>query len=301
MAKKKYRKKINFDVYNAENDEDEKLIRRRGGGGGELGRTMDKVDSVEFSTEKIDSEDDEDITEDDAFNSSDEERFGLFFSDSVQKKKSTELNLNEDSNSEEDIDEDEMIDISELLNDAKPDEPGESIQKSSLISQPSEFSTDHHSDSDLNSSSSEDYESKDLSSILRSESVSSKRKRINERTEVCEESEFKVGLHGDKKRIQLQDLVNSIETESNFPNLKSQLSMLNKKHASAISKPLAPNMQSKLNRKAAKVETEKSVSKWTQLVKKNREGETLELSYREQDPVNLSSGALIGKFEVNWN
>jgi U3 small nucleolar RNA-associated protein 14 len=289
---KKRSKKIKLDVYTADDGdlEADKLMRRRGGGGGLLGRTMDTQETVDYIKETIDPSDDEEITEDDAFDDSDEDKFGLFFTQSKKKKsKTNELDLNEQDESmasESDVDGDEYVDLSEMLKD-------ESENETMLIPEQSDSELDLGG-SDLSEDT--DVEVGDLSSVLKVKGEK-KRKRVQERTEAYEESEFKVGKDSIRKKLVLTDLVNPVGEETNFAALKSQLEVLEKTQAGAINAPLAPRMQDRLNRQAAKIETEKSISKWTQKVKKNRESDELIVPYNEPASVNLSSGALVGKFE----
>ena len=147
---------------------------------------------------------------------------------------------------------------------------------------------------------SEDGANLDLSSIVDNlqSSKSKKRKRLEERTEAFEESEFMpISNHTNShKKIALNDLVDVIQQENTFGELKRQLGTLEKVKTTSV--PLAPRLQDKLDRIAAKEETDKSVSKWIPIVKKNREAESLSFPMNEPPVVNLSSGSLVGKFEV---
>ncbi len=91
-------KKINvYNVYNAAGDNEEmseRLLRRRGGGGSS--RNYDEFaveeagDKLDFVTENIQKDHDEEITEDDAFDDDDEEKYGLFFTKSDDKLKKSQ-------------------------------------------------------------------------------------------------------------------------------------------------------------------------------------------------------------------
>ena len=78
---RKRTKKINFDVYNAGDEEElaERLLKRRGGGGSQRNYDEFVEDENDFQTENIDRENDEEITEDEAFDEDDEDKFGMFF------------------------------------------------------------------------------------------------------------------------------------------------------------------------------------------------------------------------------
>ncbi|KAJ1964361.1 hypothetical protein GGI12_001474 [Dipsacomyces acuminosporus] len=143
-----------LDVFDAEDDIDkaENLVKRR---------HLERVDVRDYEVDTIDSEDDEEIDSDDAFDASDEERFGSYklgssassskptsagpSSGSSMKKskvsskgKTVQFNLDEDEDDEdddllnsgsdaegEDYDEDDdedMVDLSEMLDASESDE-----------------------------------------------------------------------------------------------------------------------------------------------------------------------------------
>ena len=93
-------KKINvYNVYNAAGDNEEvaeKLLRRRGGGGSSRNYDdfAEEDGKVDYATENISKDDDEEITEDDAFDDEDEDKYGLFFtSKSFNDKESKKLKV----------------------------------------------------------------------------------------------------------------------------------------------------------------------------------------------------------------
>jgi U3 small nucleolar RNA-associated protein 14 len=280
---KKSRKKFNFDVYDANDNEDDsrKLLARRGGGGGAVGRTLDHIDVVDMDVQ-IDKEDDEEITEDDAFDDEDEEKYGLFFTNKDE----------ENQDSSEDEEDGEYMNLSDLL-----DKKEEKVEKkkdsvSYLIPVP-ESESEEELDEDF---SDEEEETKDLSNILKV--GDKKRKRIAERTEAVEESEFKVltGGNGNKK-IALSDLFNEVSEENQFQDLKKQMGTLEDTHSKPLDVPLAPRMQDRINRQAAKEETNKSVAKWIPLVKANREADVLQLPVAESNPHTVTSKAIAATFQ----
>ena len=289
MAKiAKQRKKINLlDVFRTgKEDQSEKLMRRRGGGGAVDGKNFDKFENLEFKTDEIDAEDDEEITEDDAFDDEDDEKYGLFFAKSKVEQSESELSG----------DEGDYVDLSEMLEPAplgtqKSDSVSfliPDVQESEMDSEEMEYLSDEASDSDKG----------DLGGILdNSNFPSSKNIKMSDR---LSETDFmsKSAKSGPKRKIAFGDLMEPVVDDTSFGNVKKQLSLLESSNAKAVSVPLAPRMQEKLDRKAAKEQTEKSVSQWVPIVKKNREADTLSFPMNVPPAVNLSSGALIGKFEV---
>jgi U3 small nucleolar RNA-associated protein 14 len=292
----KRKKKLNFDVYKADDAEEQasKLERRRGGGGGGAGNNYDQVGSIHFESDKIiDSEDDDEITEEDAFNEEDEEKFGLFF-------KSEEVQVSEEDEFLSDAH--HFLDLSEMLaQEEESEEAKVPAQKkiAFLIPSEGEASSSERDGEDFEFSESEEEKEVDLTSIvdgLGPEQLK-KRKRIAERTETFEESEFQSnGIQ--RKKLGLNDLMGAVADETSFGDLKRQLGVLSQSDVKTVSAPLAPRLQNRVNRSAAREETEKNVSKWIPIVKKNREAETLSFPMNEAPVVNLSSGALVGKFEV---
>ncbi|KAJ2723401.1 hypothetical protein GGI07_002676 [Coemansia sp. Benny D115] len=106
------------DVFNAE-DPTTDILRRR---------NLERVDVRDYEVENIDSEDDEDIDSDDAFDEADAERFGGYKfggSSGAQKHRGDDDDDDEDLDEEEyldDMDDDEdLVDLSEML-DAESDE-----------------------------------------------------------------------------------------------------------------------------------------------------------------------------------
>lgn len=233
------------------------------------------------------------------------------------------MTLSEDSDSSgesEDIDDEEdgdYLDLSQLLDSSSSDPKQHTsvaaLQKKKeneklkfLIPQKEESEVEDAEQNSLSDEESDDDERDtsniDLTSIIDSlqqqQSKAKKRKRLEERTESFRESEFMPASSSglSRKKVVLDDLVGAIDQENTFGELKRQLGTLDK--VQTVSVPLAPRIQEKLDRAAAKEETDKSVSKWIPIVKKNREAETLSFPMNQPPVVNLTSGALVGKFEV---
>ena len=275
---KKKTKKVKLDVYN-ENvnvSQELKYLKRRGGGGGLIGRTMDDMEVVEMGTEQINPSDDEELSDDEQ---------DIDDGDITIKKP---LNLMEDENMT-DLDENDYIDLSDLLAEKSAFIPLNNTTKSakSAIIDEQGFSSEGSSDQ-------EEMDQSTLNSILKvGNEKGGKRKRMNERTEPMQETEFKA-TSGSKK-VNLGDLVGAIGDEKNFANLKTHLSILEKNESVTV--PLAPRLQAQVDRIPARIETEKSVSKFTPLVRKERESDSLRFNDSNPLKFNLSSNALVGKYQ----
>lgn len=204
----------------------------------------------------------------------------------------------------------DYVDLSQLLDTSSEatlsNKTGSGSEKISFLinekdddaSDDNSISAESWSDDDDDDASQVDQDLTDVLQNFPSSTPHSKRKRLSERTETFQESEFMAPsqIAEGKKKVKLNDLANVINEESSFGELKRQLKSLEKN--TAVTAPLAPRIQDRLERKAAKAETETSVSKWVPIVKKNREADTLIFPMNEPLVENLSSGALVGKFEV---
>lgn len=292
----KFKKFSKLDVYE-DIDQDnraQKLEKRRGGGGGEVGRTMDSFESLDFQVEK--NEDDSEIDEDEAFNEEDEKKYGAYF----EKKLSDEES--------EDIDEEdgEYVDLSSMLDAPKPS-ASVSLLPLALESeeeQDSDLEAVMEDESDVECSDNENESTKEhpnldsLIAELDNATQSKKRKVITEVNEFVEESEFGLaGKTNNTKKIGLEDLIAPVDLQSNFGNLKKQLSKLNSNESTAtIGAPLPIRSQERISRTVAYEESKKSIAKWIPLVKKNREADHLQFPMDEPAPQNLTSGSLVQKF-----
>lgn len=107
-----------------------------------------------------------------------------------------------------------------------------------------------------------------------------KKKRLSERTEAYDESEYSMSAHaqsshGAKKKLDIADMMDALDDESGFGALKKNLRELEgsgkSKVKETLAAPLPKRIQDRLNRQAAYKEAKKEVGKWQPLVKQNRE------------------------------
>ncbi|KAI9285465.1 small-subunit processome [Umbelopsis sp. AD052] len=314
------------NVFEAD-DEEQNLARR--------GHDFDDVDNYEYNVDNIDDEDDEDIDSDDAFNESDEERFENFkFAGSHDKKLSSkargsksalladddELEEEEASESEDDEEEDdgeEFMDLSEMLGagDSEEKTTKNAAFETLLPGSDSEDEADELKDF---SEDEEEEASGDMISFVSSlptkkrknagEDGRSKRsKKLAERTEAYDENEFSMPAHsasvsGAKKKLDLADLMGTLDDDTGFGGLKKNLEALEgsgkSKIKDTLSAPLPKRIQDRLNRQAAYKEAKDEVGKWQPLVKQNREADHLSFPMVEKAVAPNSNAALTSTFQA---
>ncbi|KAJ2489462.1 hypothetical protein IWW37_003980 [Coemansia sp. RSA 2050] len=103
-----------YDIFEAEDHED--FGKRRH-------RNVERVDVRDYEIENIDSEDDEEIDSDDAFNDSDEERFASYKRASGSSNKDDDASdASEEDEEEEDEDDEDLVDLSEMLDASESEE-----------------------------------------------------------------------------------------------------------------------------------------------------------------------------------
>jgi U3 small nucleolar RNA-associated protein 14 len=283
-----------------------RLEARRGGGGGQIGRTMDKFDDLDFANIQNDDEIDSD---NECFNKEDEIKYGQFFT----KTNNNNLHHNEteSENDGEYLDLSQMLDAQmegQLSNDDSDIEINLDAKKRKRIVEllPEEEASDvdselealmaEESDNDINNDPNPILnliESMDNTTQLK------KKKRMAEINEFVDASEF--GLASKTtglKHIGLDDLLGPISLDAGFGKLKKQMGKLNRIEASAtVEAPLPIRSQERMNRTAAYDESKKAISKWIPIIKKNREADQISFPMNEPTPQNISSGSLVNKFK----
>ncbi|KAJ2872276.1 hypothetical protein GGH93_004163 [Coemansia aciculifera] len=122
-----------YDVFEAEDHEDFGKRRRR---------HVERVDVRNYELDNIDSEDDEEIDSDDAFNDSDEERFASY--KRLPGASSTKDVDSEDSEEEDEDEEDgeDLVDLSEMLDASESEEEAEGLSKAATLLSPSALGFD---------------------------------------------------------------------------------------------------------------------------------------------------------------
>ncbi|KAJ3096578.1 hypothetical protein HK100_005536 [Physocladia obscura] len=338
-------------------------------------RMDEMVDYNAHEADTIDADDDEELEDEEAFNDSDEENFGVHFAEvcaansksskstskkmgfdedddelldegfpiksrEVNKRKRNSTDVKSDSESPEENDEDwgsddgEMMDISDLLgtgpSKAIPVNPSHKLSMSDPHDPSNLLLAKHADDSDIDNESifdsDEDKDAANKTDLSEFVSNLDKKKRkvaLKESTEAYAESEFHLStrrqdpaaLVAANAKLDLSDLVASISTESTFTNLRKQISDFAPASGPTLpaktgslravgteSAPLPTRIQNRLTRAAAYAEASKEVSRWTNVVARNRAADQLDFSTFERPAEAVSSsGALVGKFEPSTN
>ncbi|KAF8929147.1 hypothetical protein BGZ58_009148 [Dissophora ornata] len=140
------------------------------------------------------------------------------------------------------------------------------------------------------------------------------RKALRERTEAYDESEYNLQAHrssaahsvngSNKKKLDIFDLVSTVQDEAGFSALKKNVQALEKgskkgKTVDTLAAPLPKIVQDRLNRQAAYDETKKEVSKWLPIVQKNRQAEHLAFPMNAPPIDSPSNATLASKFDAS--
>ncbi|KAI8327677.1 small-subunit processome [Choanephora cucurbitarum] len=323
---KSFGKTFERDVFVAEEEDDRRKSH------------LDQVDNLEYDAGEIAEEDDSEIDSDEAFDESDEERFGeyKFASDGKKKKKPVkktvdedEIDMNEDSeeNSEDedtDLDEAGFVDLSQMLendddNDKpKPTKKHESEDEEDEILQG--FDNIEDSDEDEESDSDEEMEVDEdkVANLINSldskkrrrtndEEGNDKKRQLKEKNEAYQESEFNLNTKEDdeSKKLSLNDLMDTIEDESSFGALKTGLETLAGKGKNltrrALDAPLAKRVQDRVDRQVALESANEEITKWQPTVKMTREAEHLMFPLQDTSVApkeSRTSAAMASKFKA---
>ncbi|CAB4446072.1 unnamed protein product [Rhizophagus irregularis] len=320
---KKPNKIFGNDIFEVEQDET-KYERRR--------RNIDEIESYEYiGVDKIEKKDDEEIDSDEAFNDSDEERFEHFiFRGSIQKdikkRLDEEIDLNEtDDDSSEEGESDEG---DELDKEYQEDEGG-IINVEGFVGFGESDSDEDETDEEVKAliENEEDNDMQEIDDETKADNLASfigsldkKRKRtlddeinsfekpkkqLKERTEAYEESEYNLSTRESsnvRKKIDLSDLLGSIQEETGFSGLKQKLASLesggNKgTYKEPLPAPLPPRIQDRLNRQVAYEKTKKDITKWEPIVKQNREAEHLKFPINASLPHKQTNSVLVATFQ----
>ncbi|KAG0299390.1 hypothetical protein BGZ98_010089 [Dissophora globulifera] len=141
------------------------------------------------------------------------------------------------------------------------------------------------------------------------------RKALRERTEAYDESEYNLQAHrssaahsatpvNNKKKLDMLDLVSTIQDEAGFSALKKNVQALESgskkgKVVDTLAAPLPKIVQDRLNRQAAYDEAKKEVTKWLPIVQKNRQAEHLAFPLNAPPIDAPSSSTLASKFQAS--
>jgi len=219
------------------------------------GRQPKVVDSVE-------DEDDEEIEEDEAFNSEDERMYGRFFEDKTIKRRQ-----GDDSSDEE-----------------KGDE----------ITSEEDGDDDDDADDDSDEDDEDDGGQYMLNLLDKLDTASHQKKADDKPAYAVEmaklpESEYSSSIS--KKGLTLDNLMEGLQDTQGFKNLQKAFS----KQQSATPAPLDKVVADRTQRKLTYENQSKNVSRWTKVVQENRQAETLDFKPKER--LNVTRDTLVDKFE----
>ncbi|KNE57724.1 hypothetical protein AMAG_04583 [Allomyces macrogynus ATCC 38327] len=316
------RKSLNERIQNVYEDSDEEDDFRA--------KTADDVGgALSYSVDTVASSDDEEIDEDEAFNSDDEERFADFKfynpSDRIAGKKrklrgdsdddsddgaeSDGLSVgdnrsDDDAESDEDDDAD-MMDLSEMLASGTSVAP--TPRRVTKLAGPSfmsrdELPSDDSDDGDADMADADD--DRDLAQLLAplldpeaAKPSAKKKRRVEERTEAYDEGEF--ALPGrEHAQLDLGTLLGALSEEKEFGKLKKQALDLRRDHAESKteSAPLPARLQAKLERQAAYATAKEDVDKWQNIVERNKNLKTLHFPLQAEKP-SSTTARLVAEFK----
>ena len=240
----------------------------------------EKTDNYELESLVIDAEDDEEISEDEAFNDEDEERWGDFFSKGSNGKVCAEIpptaliyakqnvpqqiadDLVEDFQGVDDENEEGDVDLSQLLSD-DGEEHATNDGLKDLI-----FSLDDQNAANTNRTRKR--------SQLESVSESS--------TNIASGLSLAALMDVDARESQLNKRLRKLDDAGG--NIKS------------VTAPLPVRTQQMLDRQAAYESSSKDVSKWMPIVQKNRQADQLVFPMNVAPRQNATNASLTGKFQV---
>ncbi|KAI8597161.1 small-subunit processome [Dissophora ornata] len=227
----------------------------------------------------------------------------------------------------------EYMDISEMLNQPEEDEDfkfgGSDEEEEDEDEGEEEEEGEDEEDEDEDMEDDDDIKGTGLTSFIDSlETKPSKRKQddthdssskkarkaLRERTEAYDESEYNLQAHrssaahsvngSNKKKLDIFDLVSTVQDEAGFSALKKNVQALEKgskkgKTVDTLAAPLPKIVQDRLNRQAAYDETKKEVSKWLPIVQKNRQAEHLAFPMNAPPIDSPSNATLASKFDAS--
>jgi U3 small nucleolar RNA-associated protein 14 len=211
--------------------------------------------------EEVNDSDDEEIPEDEAFNSEDERLFGHFFQDQDdEKKRKRPSGL--DSSEDEDVTSDEDGDSSDSdSDDEEADEEDDGQYMLELLNK--------------------------LDSV--NDSNDSKKLSVAQMGKIPE-SDYSNSIS--KNGLTLDNLMEGIQDTQGFRDLQKTFA----KQQVATPAPLDNVVANRVQRKMAYEARAKDISRWVKAVQENRQAETLDFKPKER--VELTRDALVDKFEA---
>eukprot|EP01134_Creolimax_fragrantissima_P000394 CFRG0394T1 len=261
--------------------------------------------------------DDEEIDEDEAFNDEDNERYGDLVTatstKSVNKYKKTTDSASEGSDSDADISEDDLdlqgddgMDISDMFNDGSKnkteDDYAEILGKSRSTTELEAIEGNESDDGEDEQKGAARHNGllDAIGKLDKNETKGNRWTKLGEMGEGVNESEYNLSSNQreiGRGMLTLEDMMKSVSESSGLGGLKKQMEGLAKSE-SALPVPLAKRQLDRVSRKVAYDQTATEVSKWTSVVKKNREAEHISFPLNSTQAPNSSNAELTTKFEA---
>ncbi|KAI9032275.1 small-subunit processome [Hyaloraphidium curvatum] len=237
---------------------------------------LEGLDLQEDGAQTIDQEDDEEIDEDAAFDEDDEERFGVFFEGKDASEGASEEDSEADSDDEEAFSEDA---------EDGPEEGLRSVDSGSVSGE------GHESEGEAGL--------EDLSSYIASLPTSQGRRRRERQAEVTLPFPEDPANLPIARAPALAEMLEPLRHLPGLAALRKQAAQLEKHKAKEgpLPAPLHTRAKDRANRQAARELAVKEVSKWTPIVKRNREAEVLQFPLNEPARDNNTSAALTSNFK----
>lgn len=266
-------------------------------------------DRLKFGDEvPINSEDDEEIDSDDAFDESDEERFGAYNLKGTKRKATSSKSTT--ANPEIDLDEhDSESDEGEAEGGSEEDDEGQSDSEAMVAEDDENNSEDDPDDEALDRLgaligtmvTTAQSVKRSASQIEEAEGEPPRQKRriLKEQTQAGIEGEFAPATQS-KGKLQLADLITPLSAEQGNPStltLKSAAKTLNSAKAGPLSAPLPTRIQDRLERQAAYEQTKTEIQTWEPTMRRIREADHLSFPLQAQPTPQGNISAMASNFK----
>ncbi|DBA03701.1 TPA: hypothetical protein N0F65_004118 [Lagenidium giganteum] len=287
-------KSVAKDVF-SDDDNDEKEER--------MNKQMD-IDGVYEYEQPERFDNDSEIEEDEAFNSEDEEAYGMFFNKAKGSKKAAAFDDDDDDDAaaaEDDEDEDAPEEGADLLSDMLGTAPAKALSTVKGDDNDEGLSSDEEEDDD---DATKEQKQQNLLALVDQLVPERKKKKQQEIKEDAPTSAFGRSFSGaNDGELTLGSLLGAAvddddSNELNLSKVKKQVSTLEADSTGPLQAALAPIHEERAARKIAYEEKNKDVDVFQTVVKRNRQKETMD--FRELIPKmeNLTAASLSTKFEA---
>ena len=264
-----------------------------------------KEKKVPHIVEHVSDSSDEEIDEDEAFNSDDERKYGALFS---AANKSNKKKAQMDSKTSSDADDDASYSVSE--GDESDDDNDDNDDDDDDSSTGLAGSDDDASDGDGGQYMLDLLNNMDKKSPKEEEQKKAREDALamTQHSSLIQESEFSAAAV-QSSQLTLDQLMNGITDTKGFGVVQKTMSQMvvsnnktnilddDNKAISVTKAPVSRVVSERASRKVHYEEQKDEVSRWTDVVKQNREAETLDFRSNNQKNSRVTRDTLVGKFE----